>query len=210
MCAPQVTRHTSIRYSSSCHTHVNRGTFCMHRHPVSVNCLYHAWMVLSVGGSYAHFARNTRCTVTTDLLVWYSNTQNDFSPELPFSHCIHLQRLAAEMWTTEKNNLLVASGRGGGGELSCSFYLYRFLKNVSYGFPIIHFCNPGVHYETPCLLNPHIYHYLPTACFGVCYTIFRVITAVLAQKLDACVQGCCIVDAVTCKTYCLHTHIYML
>jgi len=33
-----------------------------------------------VGGSLAYFARNTRCTVTTDLLVWYSNTQNDFSP----------------------------------------------------------------------------------------------------------------------------------
>ena len=27
-----------------------------------------------------YFARNARCTVTTDLLVWYSNTQNDFSP----------------------------------------------------------------------------------------------------------------------------------
>jgi hypothetical protein len=23
---------------------------------------------------------------------------------------------------------------------------------VSYGFPIIHFCNPGVHYETPCIV----------------------------------------------------------
>jgi len=26
MCAPPVTRHTSIRYSSSCHTHGNMGT----------------------------------------------------------------------------------------------------------------------------------------------------------------------------------------
>jgi hypothetical protein len=26
------------------------------------------------------FARNSRCTVTTDLLVWYSNTQSEFSP----------------------------------------------------------------------------------------------------------------------------------
>jgi hypothetical protein len=52
--------------------------FCLHRHPVSVNCLYHAWMVLSVGGSFAYFARNALCTVTTDLIVWYSNTQNDF------------------------------------------------------------------------------------------------------------------------------------
>jgi len=32
------------------------------------------------GGSFAYFARNARCTVTTDLLMWYSNTQNAFSP----------------------------------------------------------------------------------------------------------------------------------
>jgi len=37
-------------------------------------------MILSVGQSFAYFSRNARCTVTTDLLVWYSNTQNDFSP----------------------------------------------------------------------------------------------------------------------------------
>jgi hypothetical protein len=43
-------------------------------------CLYHAWMVLSVGGSFAYFAWNARCTVTTDLLVWYSNTQNNSPP----------------------------------------------------------------------------------------------------------------------------------
>jgi hypothetical protein len=54
--------------------------FCLHRRPVSVNCLYHARMVLSVGGSFAYFARNAHCTVTTDLLVWYSDIQNDFSP----------------------------------------------------------------------------------------------------------------------------------
>jgi hypothetical protein len=35
--------------------------------------------------------------------------------------------------------------------MSCSFYLYRFRKYVSYGFPIINFRNPGVHYETPCM-----------------------------------------------------------
>jgi len=79
MCAPRVTQHTSIRYSSSCYTRVNMGAFCLHIHPVSVNCLYHARMVLSVGGSFAYFARNARCTVTTELLVLYSNTQNHFS-----------------------------------------------------------------------------------------------------------------------------------
>jgi hypothetical protein len=60
-------------------------------------------------------------------------------------HYIHSHRLAAEMWTTMKNNLLRKTF------LSCSFYLYRFRKYVSYGFPIIIFCNPGVHYETPCI-----------------------------------------------------------
>jgi len=43
--------------------------------------------------------------------------------------------------------------------LSCSFYLYRFRKYVPYGFPIINFCKPGVHYETPCILIRF--------CFGV-------------------------------------------
>ena len=123
------------------------GAFCLHRHPVSVNCLYHAQMILSVGGSFVCFARNARCTVTTDLLMWYFNTQNDFSPGAAiFSHYIHSHRLAAEMWTTMKNNLL------GKNFLSCYFYLYRFLKHVSYDFPIINFCNPGVHYETSCIM----------------------------------------------------------
>jgi hypothetical protein len=60
-------------------------------------------------------------------------------------HYIHSHRLAAEIWTTMKNNLL------GKKFLICSFYMYRFRKYVSYGFPIINFCNPGVHYETPCI-----------------------------------------------------------
>jgi hypothetical protein len=37
--------------------------------------------------------------------------------------------------------------------LSYFFYLYGFCRYVSYGFPIINFCNPGVHYETPCIMN---------------------------------------------------------
>jgi len=37
--------------------------------------------------------------------------------------------------------------------MSCSFYLYKFRKYLSYGYPIINFCNPGVHYETPCIFE---------------------------------------------------------
>jgi hypothetical protein len=77
--------------------------FCLHRHSVSVNCLHHARMILSVGGCFAYFARNARCTITTDVPVWCKTTS---APERPFSFYIHLHRLATEMWTTKKNNLL--------------------------------------------------------------------------------------------------------
>jgi len=40
--------------------------------------------------------------------------------------------------------------------LSFSFYLYRFRKYVSYGFPIISFSNPGVPYEMPCIMKDFI------------------------------------------------------
>jgi hypothetical protein len=130
------------RYSS-CHTHTHtrqlpriRSTsssavngppldFCLHRHPVPVNCLYHARMVLSVGGSFAYFARNARCTVTPDLLCDILTHKTTSAPERPFSHYIHSHRLATDMWTTinKKNNLM-----GGRGGLSCSFYLHRFRK----------------------------------------------------------------------------------
>ena len=97
-----------------------------------------------VGGSFAYRARNARCTVTTDLLCDIPTHKTTSPPERPFSHYIHSHRLAAEMWITLKNNLLEKKS-------SCFFYLYRFRKYVSYGFPVINFCIVGVHYETPCI-----------------------------------------------------------
>jgi len=79
VCTTGDTAHIDTIFKFLLHTSVNTGAFCLHRHPVSLNCSYHARIVLSVGGSFAYFARNTRCTATTDLLVWYCNTQNDFS-----------------------------------------------------------------------------------------------------------------------------------
>jgi len=143
MCTPRVTRHTSIQYSSSSAVNGRPLGSCFHRHPVSVNCLYQARMILSVGGSFAYFARNARCAVTTDLLCDIPTHKTTSPPERPFSRYVHSHRLAAELWTAMKNNLL-------GKKILSSFYLYRFRKYVSYGFPIINFCNPGVHYETPC------------------------------------------------------------
>jgi len=77
MCAPRVTRHTSIRYSRSCHTHASTWVY---RYSSLLQWSAALGQRGPVGGSFAYFARNARCTVTTDLLVWYSNTQNDFSP----------------------------------------------------------------------------------------------------------------------------------
>jgi hypothetical protein len=131
-------------------------------------------MVSSVGGSFAYFARNARCTVTIDLPMWYYNTQNDFSPERPFSRYIHLHRLAAEMWTMMKNNLL------GKKNLSCSFYLYRFRKYVPCGFPVINFCNPRVHYQTLCIscnwptCFPSVMHYTSMQGFSAPHHYFLV------------------------------------
>jgi hypothetical protein len=89
MCAPRVTRHTSIRYSSSCHARVNIGA-----------------AIFSLRTLASPSARN----------VSYDEKQ---LPE---------------------------------NKLSYSLYLYRFRKYVSYGFPIINVCNPGVHYKTPCII----------------------------------------------------------
>jgi len=145
VCTVGVTRHTSIRYSSSCHTRVNMVAFCLHRHPVSVNCLSHARMVLSVGVSFAYFARNARCTVTTDLLVWYSNTQNDLFPGAPI---FSLHTLASPSGRNLNYDEKQLTGKKTILSYSC---LYRFRKYASYGFPIINFFNHGVHYETPCI-----------------------------------------------------------
>jgi len=94
----------------------------------------------------------TKCTLHSNhrLTVWYSNTQNDFFPEAaifslhtlasPSGRNVNYDGKETTYWG--KNIFF----------LSCSFYLYRFGKYVSYGFPTINCCNPGVNYETPCIL----------------------------------------------------------
>ena len=116
----------------------------LHRHPVSVNCLYHACVVLSVGRSFAYFARNARCTVTTDLLCDIPTHKTTSPPERPF---FSLHTLAQ---SSGRNVNYVEKQLTGEKFLSYSFYLYRFRKYMSYGFPIINFCNSAIHYETPC------------------------------------------------------------
>jgi hypothetical protein len=99
-------------------------------------CFYHARMVLSVGGSFAYFARNARCTVTTDLLVWYSNTKNDFSPGATI---FSLHTLASPSGRNVNYDEKQLTGKK---KLCFSFYLYRFGKYVSYGFLTTFFVIP--------------------------------------------------------------------
>ena len=140
MRAQWVTRHTSIRYSSSCHTHASTW---VHRYSsllqwsVPLGQRGHVAMVLYVLCTKCTLHRNHKLTPT------HKTTS---PPKRPFSHYIHSHRLAAEMWTTMKNNWL-------GKKCFHFFYVYRFRKFVSYGFPTINSCNPGAHYETFCIFR---------------------------------------------------------
>ena len=166
-----------------------------------------------------------RCTVTTQTYSCDIPTHKTTSPpEQPFSHCIHSCHLAAEMWTTMKNNLL------GKTSLSCYFYTYRFRKYASYGFPIINFFNPVVHYETPCISIfyqcafvglPHKYKYSleqlcqPITCYLNCDTQQILITIMFStSQLERLLSKWFIIfwPTVPCSSYiavshsCLHFH----
>jgi len=93
MCAPRVTRHTSIRYSSSCHT---QASIWAHR--------YSSLLQWSASlGQRCHVER----ILCTDLLCDIATRKTTSSPPgaLIF-HYINSHRLAAEMWTTMNNKLL--------------------------------------------------------------------------------------------------------
>ena len=81
-----------------------------------------------VGGSFAYFARNVRCTLSTDLLAWYSNIQNVFSPGTAIFSLHTLASPSGRNVNYDENQLT-----GEKNLLNCSFYLYRFRKYVSYG-----------------------------------------------------------------------------
>ena len=55
---------------------------------------------------FAYFVRNTRCTVTTDLLCDIATHKTTSPPERSFSHYMHSHCLVAETWNTMKNNFL--------------------------------------------------------------------------------------------------------
>ena len=82
--------------------------------------------------------------------MWYSNTQNDFSPRVAIFSLHTLASPSGRNVNYDENQLT------GKKILSFSFYLYRFHKYMSYGFPLINFCNPRVHYETLCVYKLNV------------------------------------------------------
>jgi hypothetical protein len=77
--------------------------------------------------------------------------------------------------------------------LNCSFQLYRFRKYVFYSFPIINFCNPGIHYETPCILlsvGPIMWemkkYYLESRSRGISY--MKYVNGRLTGLVTFCVE----------------------
>ena len=138
MCAPRVIRHTSIRYLSPSHTQASTS---VHRYSSLLQ-----WSVTL--GQRGHVGRIlcTKCTLHSihRLTVWYCNTQNNFSP--PVASIFSIHALASPKgWNANYDEEQLTVGKKC---LRCFFYLYRFGKHVSYGFPVINFCYPAVHFGT--------------------------------------------------------------
>ena len=75
--------HTRTRSTSSSAVNGRPLDFCLHRHPVSVNSLYHAQMVLSVGGSFAYFMFTVRCIA----ILYYNNPTKCSCAQSILFHC---------------------------------------------------------------------------------------------------------------------------
>jgi hypothetical protein len=143
VCSTGDTTHVDVIFKFSPHTRVN----------VGASVFFAAAMIRAFKSAMSRrrvlCLLYTKCTLHSNhrpTRMIFQHTKGLLPPERPFSHYIHSHRLAVEMWTTKKNNLLRK-------QVSCSFYLYRFCEYMSNGFPIINVWSPGVHYETPCILS---------------------------------------------------------
>jgi hypothetical protein len=135
----------------------------------SVNCSHHGRMIFSAGGFYAYFARNARCTVTTDLLVSYSNTQNDFSPRAAIFSVHILESPSGRNVNYDEKQLSWIFFS------VFSFYLYRFRKYLSYGFLIINFVISEYITKHPLYVSEAlmsvVMHFCTTEGFIVSFTV---------------------------------------
>jgi len=129
MCAPRVTQHTSIRYSSSYHTRVN----------MSASIFFTAAMIRAFRS--ARSRKRVLCVLCTKCTL-YSNHRltlvvlkdsNQHPPPPPFHQAaiFSLHTLASPSGRNVNYDEKQLTGKK---FLSFSFYLYRFRKYVSYSF----------------------------------------------------------------------------
>ena len=78
--------------------------------------------------------------------MWYSNTQNDFSLGAAI---FSLRTLASP---SGRNMNYVEKQLTGETEIIVPSICTGFVNTCPSGFPIINVSNPGVHYETPCII----------------------------------------------------------
>jgi hypothetical protein len=79
------------------------------------------------------------------------------------------------------------------------FYLYRFRKYVSNGFPIIIFCNPGVHYETPCIYSRVCNAPIPLAARSKAWVYAHSLAVVAVSNPDGVIDVLCHACVVCCQ-----------
>jgi hypothetical protein len=111
-----------------------------------LHCCNDPWLQVSGVTWEEYFARNARCTVITDLLRDIPTHKTSSVPAGAAIFSLHTHASPSGRKVNDEKQ-----HTGGKKFLSCFFYLYRFGKYVSYGFPIINFCNPAVQHGTPCM-----------------------------------------------------------
>jgi hypothetical protein len=119
MCASRVTRNTSIRCSSSCHTRIKMGASIIFT--AAINHPFSSARSRGNGGTNTRYLtypppkknQRAKCTLHSNhrlTRVIFHHTKRLLTWERPFSHYIHSHCLAAEMWTTIKKNNLLGEG----------------------------------------------------------------------------------------------------
>jgi hypothetical protein len=145
MCAPRVTRHTSIRYSSSCHTRVNMGALVFFT-VAKIRAYSHSevtwqWWAVLVSPTISTWPR------------WSKDTDHCSSEEYRFTLVdvfgknLNIISMCAVSPVVHTSNIS-----------SCQKIFFRFpvamnnsIKVCPLVFVVINVCNDGEHYETPCI-----------------------------------------------------------
>jgi hypothetical protein len=143
MCAPWVTWHTSIRYSSFCHSRVKMGA----------SIFFTATMIRTFKSARSrgndHLSILHKIHVHRLTRVIFQHTKYTLHSNHRLTRVIfqHTKAFTLRAAIFSLHTLASPSGRNvnykekqfSGGEkvLSCSFFLCRFRKYVSYGSPII-------------------------------------------------------------------------